>query len=133
MTSSLTKEIRFAVVMYGGISLAVYINGVAIELLNLVRATSSGRQPQDRPGTSEVYKAIAQTLAETEGFAMRFVVDIIAGTSAGGINGIFLAKALANDQSMRKVHDLWIQQADISALLNDKRSTKDMKDRKSVV
>ena len=129
MTSSLTKEIRFAVVMYGGISLAVYINGVAIELLNLVRATSSGRQPQDRPGTSEVYKAIAQTLAETEGFAMRFVVDIIAGTSAGGINGIFLAKALANDQSMRKVHDLWIQQADISALLNDKRSTKDMKGR----
>ena len=30
-----TKEIRFAVVMYGGISLCIYMNGVAQELLAL--------------------------------------------------------------------------------------------------
>ena len=29
-----TEEIRFAVVMYGGVSLAIYINGIAQELLN---------------------------------------------------------------------------------------------------
>jgi hypothetical protein len=34
------REIRFAVVMYGGVSLAIYINGVARELLNMVRATA---------------------------------------------------------------------------------------------
>jgi hypothetical protein len=34
------KEIRFAVVMYGGVSLAIYINGVAQELLKMVRATA---------------------------------------------------------------------------------------------
>src|SRR5262245_29615645 len=34
------KEIRFAVVMYGGVSLAIYINGVAQELLSVVRATA---------------------------------------------------------------------------------------------
>jgi hypothetical protein len=34
---------RFAVVMYGGTSLAIYINGVAQELLSLVRATASDR------------------------------------------------------------------------------------------
>ena len=34
------REVRFAVVMYGGVSLAIYINGVAQELLNLVRATA---------------------------------------------------------------------------------------------
>ena len=28
----------------------------------------------------------------------RFVVDIISGTSAGGINGVFLGKAIANQQ-----------------------------------
>lgn len=33
------QEVRFAVVMYGGVSLAIYINGVAQELLNMVRAT----------------------------------------------------------------------------------------------
>ena len=35
-----TQEIRFAVVMYGGVSLAVYINGVSQELLRMVRATA---------------------------------------------------------------------------------------------
>lgn len=36
----LTQEIRFAVVIYGGISLAIYMNGVAQELLKLVYATA---------------------------------------------------------------------------------------------
>ena len=35
-----TQEVRFAVVMYGGVSLAIYINGIAQELLRLVRATA---------------------------------------------------------------------------------------------
>ena len=34
------QEVRFAVVMYGGVSLAIYINGVAQELLRLVRSTA---------------------------------------------------------------------------------------------
>ncbi len=36
----LTQEIRFAVMIYGGISLAIYMNGVAQELLKLVYATA---------------------------------------------------------------------------------------------
>jgi len=35
------REVRFAVVMYGGVSLAIYINGVAQELLDMVRATAT--------------------------------------------------------------------------------------------
>jgi hypothetical protein len=42
-TNELTQEVRLAIVLYGGVSLAVYINGVVQELLRLVRATS------DRP------------------------------------------------------------------------------------
>jgi hypothetical protein len=34
------QEFRFAVVLYGGVSLAIYINGVAQELLRMVRATA---------------------------------------------------------------------------------------------
>ncbi|MDB4868420.1 MAG: hypothetical protein JWR03_2753, partial [Cohnella sp.] len=35
---NLTKEIRIALVLYGGVSLAIYMNGVANELLTLTRA-----------------------------------------------------------------------------------------------
>jgi hypothetical protein len=34
--SAIEKEVRFAVVMYGGVSLAIYMNGIAQELLTLV-------------------------------------------------------------------------------------------------
>ena len=36
------KQIKFAVVIYGGGSLAIYINGVAQELLRLTQATVDG-------------------------------------------------------------------------------------------
>src|SRR4051794_6905552 len=122
------QELRFAVVMYGGVSLAVYINGVARELFSLVRATApevpftqdadqrvyfADAGPQDNDGAGRrrltavegVYRELAQCLgidgpreaAETEPqprpVRTRFVVDILSGTSAGGINGIYLAKA----------------------------------------
>ncbi len=34
------EEKRFAVVMYGGVSLAIYMNGVAQELYRLVQSTT---------------------------------------------------------------------------------------------
>ena len=52
----------------------------------------------------------------------RFLVDILSGTSAGGINGIFLAKALANGQDMEELKNLWVTEGDIETLINDKRS-----------
>ena len=42
------RELRLAVVMYGGVSLAVYMNGVTKELLNLVRATAPDYNDPDR-------------------------------------------------------------------------------------
>ena len=130
---SVTKEYRFAVVMYGGISLAVYINGVAQELLSLVRSTSLDRDVSPSP-LLEVYRQIAEKLSAKENpqwksgdeLNVRFVVDIITGASAGGINGIFLAKALANNQQLRNLRDLWIEQADLDLLLNDKKSVADL-------
>src|SRR5207248_188969 len=71
-----TQEIRFAIVMYGGISLAIYINGVAQELLHLVRATAPACRLDDDPsaqpeakysddqltGSERVYRKIGQML-----------------------------------------------------------------------
>src|SRR5437763_9635606 len=48
------REIRFAVVMYGGVSLAIYINGVAQELLSMVRATARANpKPAKDPDPQE--------------------------------------------------------------------------------
>src|SRR5436190_1749783 len=68
------KEIRFAVVMYGGVSLAVYINGVSQELFHMVRATApadltavSGPPllPDDQlTGSERVYRRVAGLLTE---------------------------------------------------------------------
>lgn len=138
-----TQEIRFAVVMYGGSSLAIYINGVAQELFHLVRATAPERPDADGlsrrallaedelGGTERVYRKLGQMLVrgrdrrDPEGVApadplrTRFVIDVLTGTSAGGINAVFLAKALANDQSLDKLKTLWITQAGVETLLND--------------
>jgi hypothetical protein len=46
------QEVRFAVVMYGGVSLAIYMNGAAQELLRAVRGTADlqGDRPTAVPG-----------------------------------------------------------------------------------
>jgi len=54
---SFTQEIRFAVVMYGGVSLAVYMNGIAQEILRLVRATAA--DPETLHGTEKIYRELA--------------------------------------------------------------------------
>jgi patatin-related protein len=149
-----TAEVRFGIVMYGGVSLAVYINGVSHEIFEMCCAT-----PRDgaalaggggNGGTREIYERLSRLAGdpdcvrryaerlgkrrlddpsdvwESAGDAgdgrVRFVVDAIAGTSAGGINGIFLAKALVNGEQFSGLRDLWIKQGDIGSLLNDEKS-----------
>jgi patatin-related protein len=136
------REVRFAVVMYGGVSLAIYINGVAQELERLVRATApdSEREALHVPdgqlaSTDRVYREVARKLggedaaswqaergADGDPVLTRFVVDILSGTSAGGINAIYLAKAMANGQTIEALRDLWINEADIDLLLNESRA-----------
>ena len=42
------------------------------------------------------------------GTRVRVLADIVAGASAGGINGIFLAQAIATGQSLDPLTDLWL-------------------------
>jgi patatin-related protein len=131
-----SQEVRFAVVMYGGVSLAIYINGIAQELLRLVRSTARNGKA-DLSSTERIYRKVSYLLADEskslkdfedavdDQYSVpptRFLVDIVSGTSAGGINGIFLAKALANGQDMEKLKELWVTEGDIETLINDKRS-----------
>ncbi|MEF7616211.1 patatin-like protein [Aquincola sp. MAHUQ-54] len=153
-------EIRFGVVMYGGVSLAIYINGVTNEMYEMACATPRDRrqatagQPADAgtaPATTrEVYRRLSWLVndppllqryadwlahpgtqpdplaAQVPGdLPTRFVIDVIAGTSAGGINGLFLGKALVNDEPFAPLRDLWVREGDIGRLLNDRRSYRD--------
>jgi predicted acylesterase/phospholipase RssA len=107
-------ELRLGLVLYGGVSLAVYIYGVVVEVQRLLGASAEheATKPEDRENVPGGY---AEALRK--GGLSRASVDIIAGTSAGGINGILLAKALATGADVTAVKDLWIEGGDIAALL----------------
>jgi patatin-related protein len=116
-------EVRFAVVMYGGVSLAIYINGIANQLLKMVESNQSGKVEPIYNVYREVGKEYAKRVfGNTSNCEVRLKVDVISGTSAGGINGIFLAKAIANNESMEKLKFLWIEEGDIEKLINDMAS-----------
>lgn len=144
--NELTQEVRLAVVMFGGVSLAIYMNGIAQELLKAVRATApSDATEQSAPpdidlqSTDCVYRKIGKILYHGRvpkpetlpsdlaslPIRTRIVIDILSGTSAGGINAVFLAKALANNQDLDEIHDIWLNEGDIDTLLNDGESDLD--------
>lgn len=111
-------EVRLAVVLYGGVSLAVYIHGVTREILNLVRASKlyhagPGGAPPAGDSTA-VYHELLRTLSPS--IDLRVVVDLISGASAGGINGVMLGKALAHDLPLEPHRDLWLGNADVTSL-----------------
>ena len=125
------KELRLALVCYGGISLAVYMHGVSKEILKLARASAddqSGTEAGERGANSDytdteaVYLDMLRQIGKKLG--LHVVVDVIAGASAGGINGILLARALALDLAFDPLRTMWLEKADVSELLaSDRRAS----------
>jgi patatin-related protein len=120
------KELRLALICYGGISLAVYMHGITKEIWHLLRASRAfhaGEKPLQ--GSEAVYRDFLEVILESTGLKLRVFSDIITGASAGGINGIFLANAIATGQSLAPLTNLWLQDADIETLLDpDARALK---------
>jgi patatin-related protein len=118
-----TKELRLALVCYGGSSLAVYMHGVTKEIHRLVKASAlrelANGEAEAGSRSEQTYAQLLGELADRhpEGVETRVVVDVIAGTSAGGINGVCLAKALAHNLSLDGFRDLWFERGDIDGLL----------------
>jgi patatin-related protein len=71
------REMQLGLVVYGGVSLAIYTHGVCQEFYHAVRGRG-------------IYKLV-KALTDAD-----LVVDTISGSSAGGINGILLGYAIAN-------------------------------------
>jgi patatin-related protein len=113
------KELRLALVCYGGVSLAVYMHGIVKETWKLLRASRAhhaidGVDYLDDSALiyGELLKAVAPHVE------LRVVVDIVAGASAGGINGVMLAHAIAGGHDLEPLRDLWLENADIEKLLD---------------
>ena len=129
------KELRVALVCYGGVSLAVYQHGITKEILKLVRASKAYHAVVEQrvkqhpshtyrstggdagpPSTERLYFDILKSFG-ARGLDLRVIVDVIAGASSGGINGVILARALAHDLALDPVTRLWLEEVDISLLL----------------
>lgn len=113
------KELRIALVCYGGVSLAVYMHGVTKELWKLARASRAfhgGALAEG--GTEAVYGKLLQRIERHFKLRLRVLPDIVAGASAGGINGVFLAQAIHSGQSLEPLTALWLERADVDVLLD---------------
>ncbi len=126
-------ELRLALVCYGGASLAVYMNGISHEILKLIRASRAYHSIDDREkrnsatflenapkrpyetDTESLYFELFQLLGPK--IDLRVIVDVISGTSAGGINGIFLARAIAHDLDFNPLRDMWLELGDVEHLM----------------
>jgi len=118
-------ELRLALVFYGGVSLAIYMHGVSREVLNVVRASSfrldrkAARKAPDSEGADlpPVQSAYRDLLDLVSSVAdIRVVVDAIAGASAGGVNGIMLARAITHDLPLDSHSEMWLDNADVTRL-----------------
>jgi patatin-related protein len=113
------KELRLALVCYGGVSLAVYMHGITREIWHMVRASRAFHDGSVAEGGSEsVYQELIAEMARVSGVRMRVLTDIITGASAGGINGVFLAQAITTGQSLEPLTDMWLRNADVETLID---------------
>ncbi len=130
------KELRLALVCFGGISLAIYIHGVTKEVLKLARASKAYHannntarkdaltyaQAEPKRASQHDTEAVYFDLLREIGahLDLRVIVDVAAGASAGGINAVILARALAHDLDIGHLRDLWLREADVTGLMAEK-------------
>jgi patatin-related protein len=145
--AGLVREVRLALVCYGGSSLAIYIHGNTKEIFRLVQASKALQQDaianggamqnavaaraRPEPGPGPAFQKLTGSarqwylrllrmwIDDPQTVRTRVVVDVIAGTSAGGINGVILAKALAHDLPIDKLTELWLNKASLAKLTNN--------------
>jgi len=97
-------ETRIALSFFGGVSLAVYESGMAVEFFRLVSGDG-------------IYRKLHEQIGPVK-------VDIISGTSAGGLSAAFLATGLINGSpNLDPLVRLWLKKASFDTLLTSSGST----------
>jgi hypothetical protein len=100
------QEIRLAMTMVGGTSLAVWIGGIAAETSQLLREARDSTAPGSYRKLTGLLRADVS-------------VDVLTGTSAGGINAACLGLAEAFDSSPEVLRDTWISTGSLDKLIRD--------------
>jgi predicted acylesterase/phospholipase RssA len=93
--------------MNGGVSLAVWMGGVSAEIDRLRRA---GREDAGHDQVLRLWEELVAALR------VRVTVDVIAGTSAGGLNGAALATSIARGTRLPDLRQTWLDVASIGRL-----------------
>jgi patatin-related protein len=99
----------------GGVSLAVWMGGAAVEF-DCARRAKAGAETV-REGDMGIERTVYAALLEA--FDRRLVVDIITGASAGGLNGALLSAAMWHQKRLdpKFLRDQWLDLGDFSLLL----------------
>ena len=112
------KELRIGLVLYGRVSLAIYMNGISTELWHLLRASKIRRNGKtcQLGNTASIYADLLEELAHLTCNDLRVVVDTIAGTSAGGVDAAVLVKIIVDGGDASTLNRVWLDEAHISRL-----------------
>ncbi|NUK16856.1 patatin-like protein [Streptomyces lunaelactis] len=119
-----TQEIRIATAMTGGVSLAIWMGGVAREL-NLMQQAAWRRHhgqpaappPQATTGTDANVRDLYVRLLDL--LDVTVSIDMLSGTSAGGINGALLGLARVRSLDLGNLRDFWLKSGAFEVLLRD--------------
>ncbi len=123
-----TQKLRLAVTMSGGVSLAVWMGGVAREINLLTQASDLRRRGPDEVAVPALAGPSAGDLAlrvrDLYGQLLDLVditasVDVLSGTSAGGVNAAILGLANARRLDIGSLRDLWLEAGAFDQLLRD--------------
>jgi patatin-related protein len=122
----LTQTIRLATTMTGGVSLATWMGGVAREL-NLLSQASTWRQ--SLTATTPIPTAAESTTPDdaVRRLYLKLIdlldvsvsVDVLSGTSAGGINAALLGLSRVRGLDLGELRDLWINIGSMEQLLRE--------------
>ncbi|PJI93383.1 patatin-like protein [Luteimicrobium subarcticum] len=124
-----TEEVRLATTLTGGLSLAVWMGGVARELdlvqqASRLRDGAPGPAPADVQATADVLTAAERRERDLYGRLLDLLdvvvdTDVLSGTSAGGINAVLLALARVRGCDLGPLRDTWLDLGALLGLLRD--------------
>jgi len=110
------EQVRVAIAWNGGVSLAVWMGGVAVEL-DCARRSAYGCEDVG----DEHHEAPRRLYAElSRAFQRRLIPDILTGASAGGLNGALLAGVMRKGRRLppNLLRAKWLAFGDFSKLLH---------------
>ncbi len=121
--TELTQELRLATTMTGGVSLAIWMAGVAREINLLAQASQWRRKGEGLPDGHRLSdESAASFMLYTKLLDLLDTVvdvDVLSGTSAGGINAGLLAWTRVRGSDLGGLRDIWLDLGALTELLRD--------------